>query len=270
MTANSAAAKELTTANLEFTWRYYARLVCLLFPRYRRRMWGHTEVSGYQGLSHALEEGSGALLVSAHLGELEIAANWLTGVTGHEIVAVVDTVSPRWRQLFFDTVRRACGVRLRRQDDVKMEELVGDLAAGRIVLLMLDRRCRSAEVLVSFLGRPASLSSAAWALSQRTGAPVITGTTTRTVDGGCAVRFGSVCEPGPSCADLIQTLASELESQIRRAPSQWHVPADLSQLSCRLSIEAPAQGAGKQSHSSAFPGRVPRVSQSVSAARRAI
>ena len=181
-------------------------------------------------MSRALENGAGAVLVSAHLGELEAAASWLTGVAGREIVAVVDSVSPWWRQLFFDRVRRACGVRLRRQAEVQVEDLVADLAGGRIVLLMLDRRCRSRTVSTWFMSRRVDLPAAAWELSVRTGAPVLTGTTVRSADGGCVLRFGAPWEAvnnrhlGP--ADLIQALATELEYEIRQAPSQWHIPAD--------------------------------------------
>jgi lauroyl/myristoyl acyltransferase len=190
-----------------------------------------TEVVGYHGLSRSLEDGGGAVLVSAHLGELEVAATWLTEVAKREVVAVVDTVSPWWRQLFFDTVRRACGVQLRRQAEVTLEELAADLAAGRIVLLMLDRRCRSATVEASFMGRQADLPAAAWALSVKAGAPVLTGTTVRSAGGGCTLRFGDPRDGRRfGAGGLIRALAADLEAEIRRAPAQWHVPADLRQL----------------------------------------
>jgi lauroyl/myristoyl acyltransferase len=229
-TADPVRAEDLTTENLEFTWRYYGRLARLLSPNYRRRLRRRTRVVGCYRLSRALESGAGAVLVSAHLGELEAAASWLTGVAGREVVAVVDSVSPWARQLFFDRVRRACGVRLRRQAEVQVEDLVADLAAGRIVLLMLDRHCRSRTVPASFMGRRVDLPAAAWELSVRAGAPVLTGATVRPADGGCVLRFGAPREAGNNRHldpdDLIQALATELESEIRQAPSQWHIPAD--------------------------------------------
>jgi len=242
---SSAGAKDLTFGNLEFTWRYYARLIRLLSPRYRRRLRRNTEVIGHLALSRALESGAGAVLVSTHLGEMEVAAAWLTEVAKRDVVAVVDTVSPWWRQLFFDRVRRACGVRLRRQEEVTIEALADDLAAGRIVLLMLDRRCRSAVVSASFMGRQADLPTAAWALSIKAEAPVLIGTTVRSANGGCTLRFGDPREADESrrlgAGGLIRALAADLEAEIRRAPDQWHIPADLRQLPFLVPRPEPAR-----------------------------
>lgn len=224
----------LTTANLEFVWRYYFRLVSLLIPCCRRRLQRDIRAQGTSRLSCALSKGNGAIVVSAHLGEMELAGSWLAQACGHEVVVVVDEVAPRCRQVFFDAVRRACGLRLRRQAVTSLDDLSGDLAAGRIVLLMLDRHSTSETLPVSFLGRRSSLPASQWALSSRTGAPVLVGTTFRSTDGICTVRFGAPRGLAElrhlGARRLTQGLASDLELAIFDAPEQWHLPADVDQL----------------------------------------
>lgn len=233
--AYGARGDELAAENLEFVWRYYTRLALLLSARYRRRLQHAVLAHGSARLSRARRlGGGGAVIVSCHLGEMEVAGSWLAERRGCEVVAVVDEVTPRCRQLFFDSVRRACGIQLRRQGSTSLDELCGDLAAGRIVLLMLDRRCPSSIVEGSFMGRRASFSSAPWLLSTQAQVPVLAATTARAADGGCEIRFGALTTPEESSAlgpeRLIRRLVADLELAIGAAPAQWHVPADLNQL----------------------------------------
>jgi KDO2-lipid IV(A) lauroyltransferase len=208
--------------------------VRLLSRGYRRRVLDDVHIVGADRLVAASPEGTGFLLVTVHLGDFELAAAWLTEVAGREVVAVVDRVSPRLRQLFFDRVRRACGVALRRQDDVSVEDLQEDLAAGRIVVLMLDRTCRSGRVGGTFLGQAAALPTAAWHLSIASAAPVLPGAMVRLSDGSWRINFGAATDHREvtrlGAEEFMQRVADELGGEIRRHLDQWHVPADASRL----------------------------------------
>jgi lauroyl/myristoyl acyltransferase len=233
--ASAGIAASCALENVEFVWRYYGRLALLLWSPYRRRLQRNACARGTGRLSRALAGGRGsAVIVSCHLGEMELAGSWLTECTGREVVAVVDEVTPRVRQVFFDSVRGACGIVLRRQADTSLMELCRDLDAGRIVLLMLDRRSTSPSVPTSFMGRRTLLSLVPWLLAVRAEAPVLAAWTQRSPGGGTTLHFGAP-STARECRALgaratIQRLASDLELAIFAAPSQWHIPADLAQL----------------------------------------
>jgi KDO2-lipid IV(A) lauroyltransferase len=234
--ADPAGSRELVRANVEFCWRYYARLAQLLDARQRRRLQHTVAVEHGERLERAVAYGRGVILVCPHLGDFEVAGSWLAQVAGHEVVATVGAVGQRTRQASFDAVRRACGLILRRQATTSLADLAGDLARGRIVLVMLDRRVRSASVEADLFGASAALSLAPYALARRTGAPILTAATTTPAPERRAVRFGGLHLVGdPSSASsgprqTTQRLVAELERFIRRAPEQWHVPAVRSEL----------------------------------------
>src|SRR4051795_2384745 len=72
----------LLTDHVEFVYRYYGRLLTLLSARRRRDLQGSIEPVGHEYLLEALEHGRGAVLVSAHLGDFDLAGSWLTQVDG--------------------------------------------------------------------------------------------------------------------------------------------------------------------------------------------
>jgi lauroyl/myristoyl acyltransferase len=229
--ASGAAGRSLAAANLKFSWQYYARLVALLSTRRRRNLIGTIEPEHLDRLERALSMPHGLIILSAHLGDFEIGAAWLGQSTGREVVAVVDTVAPRARQAFFDRVRQSCGLILRRAESTSLPELKADLAAGRIVTLMIDRSPPLCRVPVLFLDRPAVAPRGPDLLARASGALVLSAATHTDPTGTRSVSFAGPYDAASlSPEQLMQGVSDDISEFVRRRPEQWHIPAELAQL----------------------------------------
>jgi lauroyl/myristoyl acyltransferase len=157
--------------------------------------------------------------------------SWLAQVIGLEVVVVVDAVAVGARQSSFDSVRRASGVILRRRDATRIADLEGDLRRGRVVLWMLDRTVRGPSLEGQLLGLPVLLPVAPYALAHRTGASLLCGVTTTRSDGRRKLFVRPRIDVGEYDAQTaLLAIAEWLGDQIRQRPWQWHVPAELHQL----------------------------------------
>lgn len=259
--AHGAAARLMARQNLEFSWGYYVRLASLLSARQRTRLGDTVRTDDHDRLTRGLIAGPGLILVSAHLGDFEIAGAWLAERTGHEVVAVVETVNQRTRQLFFDATRRACGIRLRRAEETKISDLEHDLLSGRILVLMLDRRMASPFVPATLFGLPAEVSVLPYVLSCRTGAAMMAAGTVTSGSGARQVYLGEPLVAIKSPQQAMQEVAHDIDALARLAPEQWHVPADphLLPLTEICGRQSPGDRVGTSSRSGAETRRTPRT-----------
>lgn len=215
-------------AHARFVYGYYARLARLRHRRSRAKLQDSFMVRGAAMLRRVRAEGRGAVLVSAHLGDFDLAGSWLAERAGLTTVAVVEPVSQPARQVFFDDVRRAAGLIMRRRHESSLAELEEDLGRGRLVLVMLDRVAPGVALERRLLGQPALLSLAPCSLVRRTGCPLLLGVTRNRHDGR---RLLAVSEVAPgSCAGALDAMAAWIGAQVRAAPWQWHVPVNPGQL----------------------------------------
>jgi lauroyl/myristoyl acyltransferase len=223
----------LVLENFRYVWSYYARFGQLRFQPRRESLRRGFAVDGLVTLRDSLSRGRGAILVSSHLGDFDLAGSWLAEHAGLPVVTVVDTVTPRVRQRFFDSCRRKSGVRLRHESETRLDDLAEDLGGGCLLVLMVDRRVRGPSVEATFFDRPASISMVPYLLARRCGAPLFVGGTTWAGDGQSAGRVVEIFDPtrGDAGADAtMATAIQHLEVLIRSAPAQWHIPADSGEL----------------------------------------
>lgn len=225
----------LVTANMAHRLGYYWRTMRLAQDGYRSRLQKSFLVSSIDHLASALAKGQGAILVSAHIGDYDLAASWISQVFGSRPVVPVADLATRRRQAFYDRRRFACGLSVRHAADLRFAELARDLERGRIVILTLDRRTPRDKLDVAWFGTPASVSCAPYQLARRTGAPVLTALTWNAFTGSRVLRFGPPTVLTQTMGNVEMRAAAQrhvgdIEAVIRAVPAQWHVPTDLTEL----------------------------------------
>lgn len=238
----SVSLDELVQRNAAYTRAYYARLTRLHRPGFRRRLYEHMHPVGMEALRTAASERRGIVLVSVHLGDFDAAGAWIAETLGLTPVVTTDVVRSRLRQSFFDHARRSGGVVLRRQAETGAIDLLQDLRRGRLVLAMLDRRSPGASVPVSLLGRTVRAPAMAWVLARRADALLVPGATWSRPDGTHVLWCGEPADLTGPAADpdaQLQRLADRLGAAIACAPHQFHVPADVTQMSWQEKIVGP-------------------------------
>jgi lauroyl/myristoyl acyltransferase len=222
----------LTMKNAGFTLSYYQRLALLGSSRYRHHL--YPRVDGW-GIDRLLEAHCrrGVVLVSCHMGDFDLAGAWLSEIVGITPVVIAEATGVL-RHHLFDQARHACGVVLRRPEHTDVRVLTRDIECGRSVLVMVDRTTQGRSEHLTFLGRDIAAPKIALTLATATGAALIGGATWRTDAGRIVVWAGSEIPAeyvGIKGRAAYQAVADDLTAVVRTTPHQFHVPADVRQMS---------------------------------------
>lgn len=187
-------------------------------------------IEGRSHLDKALSGGKGVIIVTAHLGNWELAGVVVALLGYHLNVVALSHTNKRVDQLF---------VRQRSRKGVNVIPLgfairncFRALSNNQIVALLGDRIFSGQGVRMDFFGKKAVIPKGPAVFNIKSGAPIVFTFMIREKED----RFKLIFEPMSSCAltgdlDLdIKTVTKEvlkvLERYIRKYPSQWFVTAD--------------------------------------------
>jgi phosphatidylinositol dimannoside acyltransferase len=184
----------------------------------------HFQAYGLEHIEQGLAGGRGLVLVTAHVGNWDMAGAFLSG-RGFPVNVVVETLEPkRWNDRV-QAIREAIGLRA-----IPLEQgvraMIQALRRNEILAVLIDRPLADEGVPVCFFDRPTRVPGGAATLALRSGAPVVAATTVRTGNGYVAqVSPPFEVERSGSAERDVQALTQEimswLEQQIRRYPEQW-------------------------------------------------
>jgi KDO2-lipid IV(A) lauroyltransferase len=182
-------------------------------------------VEGFENAERAAAEGTGVVVVTAHLGNWEVCASKVA-LSGFPLTVVVrDTHDARVTRAMV-RIRTGIGLNLVSQGS-SYWSLRQRLRRGEVVILLVDQGVGKHGVFVEFFGRFASAHRGAVALAMDTGAPIICAfcrrepgdTHTLTLHPPLELRI-----TGDRERDLLRNtsmLAKIVERQIRELPEQW-------------------------------------------------
>ena len=129
---------------------------------------------GMETVLDAVATGRGAILITGHLGNWELAG---AAVAARGVP--IDAVAVRQANRLFDEAltrnRAAFGMNLVRRSEAP-RKLLRSLRVGRVPALLADQNARGAGVFVDFLGRPASTPRGPAVFALRAGVPLFLGT----------------------------------------------------------------------------------------------
>jgi lauroyl/myristoyl acyltransferase len=189
------------------------------------------ECRGVGGIDRALERGTGAIVVGAHLGNWDAAGAW-AAASGRPITAVAEVLRPRRLFDFFVSHRERLGISIVPAEGGAVRKLIRAVESGRIIAIVGDRDLGGRGPRVRFFGETASLPSGPARVALRTGAPLfpmgVYGV--RRADGRRG-WVGEILDPiDPPSEDtpeavrlLTQEIATRLERLIAQHPEEWHV-----------------------------------------------
>jgi KDO2-lipid IV(A) lauroyltransferase len=189
------------------------------------------QVTGWEHIDDALSDGKGAIFVTSHFGNWDVAG-WYFG-RRYEFAAVVEPLEPPeldtlvqgWRQAKrIGTIRLATAAR----------GVLRALQQGGLVALVVDRPTHAKEggVPVTFFGEWTRVPAGAAHFALRTGAPVVTAGVWRTPQNTYAgfalppLRFAPSEDLQQRDHDLgrvMQRIMQDVEAVIRCHPDQWYM-----------------------------------------------
>lgn len=231
--AHEHQGKKLTPAELEAqvlqAWRHFLEVTIESAGLERNvpadRLAEHYDVQGTPEAERYLENPTGCIMVTGHVGNWEAftaALDWM----GFGPAYVIGK-PPRNRPLsvYLQGLRERRAVRVLPRRGA-MKDVPRILAAGGSVGMMLDQRARVKPVMASFFGRQASCDRSVGVLIRRVKAPVIFVACYRTgVPYGFRIELSTVMQPeafsGLGPEEVVEKINRELERMILAAPEQY-------------------------------------------------
>ncbi len=185
-------------------------------------------VEGLDLLDSAVAGGRGAVMVSPHMGNWDLAGTWACGRYG-TLVTVAERLKPEGLYDKFVAYRESLGMEVYPLGDPNViRMLVRRLREGRLVCLLADRDLSHTGVDVEFFGETASMPAGPAVLSMMTGAPimpVILWHTDSGVEGtvGPAIAIPVDGDRDSRIQRMTQEMADAFAAGIRAHPQDWHM-----------------------------------------------
>lgn len=186
-------------------------------------------IEGEENLDQALAQGRGAIVISAHLGNVEIAMQ-LPLIYGVPMTAAIQHIQPERLFRYVLSLRQSHGLRFIPSDE-PMIGLFRALKRGELICLPCDRDIADSGRVIDFFGSPTRLSDGALWVAQRTRAPVIPAFATCLADGTFALQIEPALHlphTGDREADVaawMKIVVAVMERHIAMHPEQWLVAA---------------------------------------------
>jgi KDO2-lipid IV(A) lauroyltransferase len=182
--------------------------------------------SGLDELRAALGDGTGALLLTGHLGNWEVGGA-AVAARGLPVDAVYKRMVNTGFELELLAERERLGLRMV-ETSAAPKRVLGALRAGRVVGMVADQNVAGSGVFVPFFGTLASTARGPAVFALRTGAPVFGGVAIRRPGWrsryDVAIRRLPFVATGDLEADthaLLGAFARMLEEEVRAVPEQY-------------------------------------------------
>ncbi len=170
----------------------------------------------------------GALLVTAHLGNWELAGAVMVSL-GYPITAVAHSQGAKKLDNLFLSYRRKRGITVLPLGLMVVRQLLEVLEKGEFVALLADRDYTPRNQPVDFFGSPASLPRGPAWISSHYKVPILPGFLLRQEDDTFVMRMYPIlnAEGDQDEESLHRQLRDVLQDGIRRDPGQWFMFEDL-------------------------------------------
>ena len=184
-------------------------------------------VEGLEILTAALARKKGVVLITAHLGNYELAWQFVPCHLGQPITGVAKKLRNVWLDRLIHYTRTRFGNRIIYKKGA-LPEMMQTLRRGAMVGMLMDISRRFDGVEVTFFGRQATATPAAALLGLRCKSPIIPAFCHRDATGRLIVQVEPPVEiqrTGDLRSDLqtnTQLISDRVERAIRNYPEQWN------------------------------------------------
>jgi KDO2-lipid IV(A) lauroyltransferase len=181
-------------------------------------------LKGEEHLQWCVQQGKGTLIITAHYGNWEIAARYLTQCKGYVLNVVARDADDSATAVLVNRIREQGGYRVFPRGQA-VRAVLQALKRNELVAMLPDQN--AGDVFVPFFGRLAGTVAGPALLALRSGAPILPVFCTRQPDNTYLFEMlpPFVVQPsGDKERDVTETMAhitALIEQQVRKHPSQW-------------------------------------------------
>lgn len=206
--------------------RNHARNIVEMFASSRwetREIQNRFTFEGKDVLDDALTEGKGVIVVTAHVGNWELAALYLSSL-GYDLHVVAGIQMNRFLSEAVKEAKERRGIRVIRPEH-SYRRLFNALASNGIVVLLVDGDIYIGGAEVEFFGTVTTMPRGAVQLGRRTGAPIIGGYCRRLPGGRYHIHLERLLNRTESAslteAAALKQLYRPVERFIKKNSDQW-------------------------------------------------
>jgi len=223
LNADDAALKKAVRGVLKNTAKNYFDLIKV--PRMRldeieRRI----TVYGWQHLKDAMDNKQGVILVTAHLGSFDIAAQ-VFAIRSVKTTVLVESLKPPSLLNHVTALRKSHGVIFMPAQSGTLELLMQSLRRGEAIVIACDRDIKGNGIKSIFFGDETTLPTVAVRIAMRTGAAVVPIFNQRDGDGRYVIHVEPAIDilttGNGAVAKNVEQVAQVMERHIRHCPEQW-------------------------------------------------
>lgn len=193
----------------------------------RARRDTYFEVEGWERAQQVLAGGTGAVVVTGHIGNWELLAAYFAW-KGLPVAAIARRIyAGQLNQLLVDFRQRQGVETILRESPHSTRQILRALKSNALLAMLIDQDTHTPSVSVPFFGRLARTPAAAAALAIRRNLPVAAVFIQRRPEGGHRITISPpfAVERGGDMAAEIRALTRQfseaLELQIRKNPAEW-------------------------------------------------
>ncbi len=182
------------------------------------------ELEGADHLAAALSRGRGAILLTAHYGNWELAAASIVRA-GFPLNVIARDHDDSTTAALVNRIRESHGVQVLQRSGVR--DTLRALRRNEVVGILPDHNISEGGLLVDFFGRPATTASGPAVYALRTGAAIVPMFSVRGADGTLKAIFEppmTLVRTGDREQDTLvntQRISKVIERAICRHPEQW-------------------------------------------------
>jgi KDO2-lipid IV(A) lauroyltransferase len=189
--------------------------------RKKEDVFGTMEVEGKEYLDAAIAGGKGAILVTAHFGNWERSASWVS-LTGYPLNVIARDADDEGVNGILNTMRTYSGTNVIARGDAA-RPMLERLRKNEFIGILPDQN--SDEIYIPFFGKPAGTVLGPGVVSNRTGSPVIPFYCVRVGPNRYKViiRPPLVAQEGYTVKGegMMRAIHAEFEQMISQYPEQW-------------------------------------------------
>jgi len=184
------------------------------------------KVNGWHNLEDAINRGKGVILVTAHIGSFDMAAQ-VFPAHSTKVTGLVEPLEPEVLLNHVVALRNCKGMNFMPVQLGVLKVVMQSLHRGEVVLIVCDRDFGKDGLRLSFFGEETSMPVGAVRIAMRTGAAVVPVFNLRQKNGCYDVYFEPAVDIIPegdgAVAKNMEQIISVMERYIKTYPEQWVV-----------------------------------------------
>jgi lauroyl/myristoyl acyltransferase len=176
---------------------------------------------GWWHIDEAMSQGRGLVLVSAHLGNWDLAGGAMAQL--HPVNVIADSFGSAKMDEAVNERRKALGIKVIPIDKA-FKRTVSALRRNEAVAFLVDKPVAGdSGVEVPFLGMPARIPAGAALFASRVGAPLIAAFVWRNPDRSFSARAFPPVPLDGGLAAIMERVMAQVGEVIRDHPEQWYM-----------------------------------------------